>query len=107
MSSSRLNEGTGDQDRFKDCEASASAGSRNFSRPGNEKKGNRYSKSNVDKSGVIEETWEMGDYTTAHANADHLAEDMLDDRDSQKRLTSTSKLPSQISVRTDWTVSRN
>jgi hypothetical protein len=107
MSSSRLNEGTGDRDRFKDPEASASAGSRNFSKPGNNKKGSRYSKSNVDKSSVIDETWEMGDYTTAHANVEHSTEDMLDDRGSEKRLTSTSKLPSQISVRTDWTVSRN
>ncbi|KAF4625836.1 hypothetical protein G7Y89_g12328 [Cudoniella acicularis] len=110
MSSSRLNEGTGEgtSDRFKDGEASA--GSRN--------------KSRVNKIGIIptksyaagalvDDTWEMNDYTTSSANnankssdVDNSVEDTPDDRGSEKRLTSPSQLPaSQISVRTDWTIS--
>jgi len=99
-----LNEVSGD--RFKDPEAYGSGGSRNISKSGNNQKGSVLSKSNMSKNDVLEDTWEMGDYTTARANTHQSGEDVLDDRDSQKRLTNTSKLPSQIKVRTDWTVSR-
>ncbi|RDL37364.1 uncharacterized protein BP5553_04797 [Venustampulla echinocandica] len=104
MTSSRLNEGTGDQ--FKDSEATA--GSRNKS-AGNKMGGSARS---YGAATLVDDTWELNNYTPGGANngKKQLYEDTaesLDDRGSEKRLTSPNfPPPSQIAVRTDWTVSR-
>ena len=105
MSSSRLGDGTGD--RYGDYDISA--GSTNHSKL--KKIG---SVKSYPVTSAADNTWEMNDYRTANTNnanraayMHHTVEDNLDDSGSEKRLTAPSHLPpSQISVRTDWTVER-